>query len=178
MRFIFQLSIHRDMLFKNIFLNLILEIFSSKIIIIIIYLSLPNLHHTLYIISYFLLYSYMRYVPRTNSDFSGLMIVDRTVKSIGRFVVPLQTACADFMLIHSERRVAREWIRADASLSRDSRRLVIITGFECVASLLQSKERVLCCGARNSWRIASRSQTEICFQVNKFSRFLANMHRT
>lgn len=49
----------------------------------------------------------MRQIPRTNSDLSGLMVVDRTVKNVV-VVVPLQAGCADFTLIHSERRVACE----------------------------------------------------------------------
>jgi len=49
--------------------------------------------------------------------------------------------------------VAVEWIRADASLSRDSRRLVSITGFERVKS--SNIERT-CLFAQNSERIANR----------------------
>lgn len=149
----FQHPIHRRVPFKNLFWNLILKIFSSKIIIIIyLFSNLLASYFICYIL--FLLYSCMRHVPRTNSDFSGLMIVDRTVKSV-IVVVPLQAACVDFTLIHSERRVAREWIRADASLSRDSRRLVIITGSERGGVFSDRKNESVLRAAQNSGRIAS-----------------------
>lgn len=50
----------------------------------------------------------MWHVLRTNFDLSGLMTVDRIVKNVVVFVPLLQAACADFTLIHSERRVAYE----------------------------------------------------------------------
>lgn len=61
------------------------------------------------------------------------------------------TPRADSTLIHY---VAVEWIRADASLSRDSRRLVSITGFKRVESSIKRTRPVY--RAQNSERIANR----------------------